>query len=364
MRLFLLPLLPLLPLITLTLAPQPPEAAKPVALVPVESPVQAVPDEAKPAPKVDEPLPAPAAPAKPKEDKILARIDGKVIRESEFELYLGVAYNEQQRMQIAMIEGARKQVQDQFLQYRLLEAKARREKMDQEKTFTQQRSFMEMDLLVRAIFNRDGKELQKKVNLQDEEVKAYFDQHPDRFMSKGSFSARHILVGVKGSPSQGDKGLTDEEAKAKIAKIQAELKAGKKLEDLTKEYSDDPGSKDQGGLYENKAFGEFVPEFEEAVRKQAVGQVGEPVKTMHGYHLIQVEKIAPPALPAFDEVKDKVRQAATMERQEQVIKAYIEEAKKGIPYVEGPEAAKEPVKTPGKAAVKGTPKSKKPGAAK
>jgi len=354
----------LLPLLTLTLAAQTPapDAPKPPT-VPTESPVTAVP--ATPAPAAEEaPAPMPPVPAKPKEDQVLARIDGKLVRDSEFELYLTVAYNEQQRMQIGMIEGARKQVQDQFLQYKLLEAKAKLEKMDQDKAFVQQRTFLEMDLLVHSLLNRDGKELQKKIALKDEDIKAFYDKHPDRFVSKGTFSARHILIGLKGSPSMGDKGLTEDEAKAKIAKIQAELKAGKKFEELTKDYSDDPGSKDAGGLYENKSFGEFVPEFEEAVRKQTVGQVGEPVKTVHGYHLIQVEKVTPPAVPAFEEIKDKVKQAATQERQEEVFKAYINEAKQVIPYVDGPEAAKAVAKVPGKTPVKGATKNKKAGAAK
>jgi peptidyl-prolyl cis-trans isomerase C len=349
MRLFLLPLL------TLTLAAQTPAPDSPEGRIPVESPIQA--QEGRPEARPAAPA-KPAAPATPKEDKILARIDGQMVRDSDVDFYIRTAYNEQQQMQIAMIQGAREQVQETFLQTKVLEAKARRAGLDKDKSFTQQRSLMEMDILVRALFNRDGKELEKKVALADDDIKAYYEGHKDRFMTKGSFSARHILVGLKGSPSMGDKGYTDEEAKARIAKIQAELKAGKKLEELTQEYSDDPGSKEVGGLYENRAFGEFVPEFEDAVRKQALGQVGEPVKTLHGYHLIQAEKITPPSVPAFEEVKDKAQQMATMERRDMVMKEYVEAAKKEMSCVFGPDAAKAAPRA------KGPAKAKKSGAAK
>jgi len=357
----------LLPLLTLTLAAsaqtaQTPQApAKPAQPAPAQAaPAPAVSAEATPAAapeaEVPEPVQAPAkaVAAKPKEDKVLARINGQVIRESDFDMYVGLAYNDQQRMQIAMVQGAREQLQNQFLQAKLLEAKARKEHLDAGGEYAKRRSFMEMDILVRALFERDGEALRKQLDLKDEDFKAYYENHKDRFQTKETFDARHILIGVKGSPAAGDKGLTDEEAKAKVAKLQAELKAGKKFDDLAKEYSDDPGSKEKGGLYENIAFGSFTPEFEEAVRKQPAGQVGEPVKTSFGYHIIQVEKITPSHVPPFEEVKAEVQKAATQERQEKVMKVYIDAAKKEIPYIDGPEAAKAPAP-----ARKGAAKSKK-----
>jgi len=69
-------------------------------------------------------------------------------------------------------------------------------------------------------------------------------------------------------------------------------------------------------------------------------------------------------VPAFDEIKDKVKQMATQERQEEVFKAYINEAKQVIPYVDGPEATKAVAKAPGKTPTKGATKNKKAGAAK
>ena len=91
----------LLPLLTMSLVAQTPapEAAKPEAPKP---------ESAAPAPAPKAAPAKPATPAQPKVDKILARVDGKVIRESDLDAYIAIAYNEQQRMQIAMIEGARR----------------------------------------------------------------------------------------------------------------------------------------------------------------------------------------------------------------------------------------------------------------
>jgi peptidyl-prolyl cis-trans isomerase C len=276
------------------------------------------------------------------EDRVLARIDGKPVMESDFLVFLDMAYNPQQRLQIGMAEGAMQQIQDTYLQTRLFEAKARKDGLDQGPAFARKRAMLETDLLVRSLFDRDGAALQEKVKVSDEDVKAYYESHLDLFKTPETFSARHILVGTKDSPTANGKGLTDEQAQAKVAKIQGALKAGKKLKDLTKTNSDDPGSKDKGGLYENIPFGSFTPEFEAAVRQQAVGKVGKPVKTPFGYHLIQVEKITPAKVASFEASKDRAQQMATQAKQEQVMKEFVDSIKKEIPYEEVAEASKTP----------------------
>lgn len=300
----------LLPLVTLTLAAQTP-APKPVK---------------KPAAK-------PAATAAPK-DKILARINGKPVTESEFMLFLDMAYSAEQRMQIGMAEGALAQVQEQYLRTRLLEAKARKDGLDKGAYFAKKRALVEMDILVRALFERDGAKLQEKSKVSEADVKAFYEKHPDKFKTAETFTARHILIGSKESPAPDAAELKEEDVKAKVTKVQEALKGGKPFEEAAKEFSDDPGSKEKGGLYENITFGAFVPEFEAAVRAQKPGVVGEPVKTPYGYHLIIVDKITPSELMTFEASKEKAEQLATQERQEQVMQDFVAAIKKEIPYVE------------------------------
>jgi peptidyl-prolyl cis-trans isomerase C len=251
-------------------------------------------------------------------------------------MFLDMAYNPQQRMQIGMVEGAMQQTQDQYLQTRLFEAKARKDGLDKGPAFARKRSMLEMDILVRALFERDGAKLQEKIKVSDEDIKAFYDKNTDKFQSPETFTARHILLSSKESPAPDAKTLSEEELKAKVVKVQDALKGGKKFEDLAKEFSDDPGSKEKGGLYENISFGSFVPEFEVAVRAQKIGEVGAPVKTQYGYHLILVEKLTPGALQTFEAAKEKAQQLATQARQEQVMKEFVDSVKKEIPFTQGP----------------------------
>jgi peptidyl-prolyl cis-trans isomerase C len=272
---------------------------------------------------------AKAAP-KPPADPVLATIGKEAIRQSDFELFLEITMTDQQRMQMQFIEGARAQYLNRFLEFKALAAKARQEGLQKRPDHAKKLAVMDMQLLIQALMDKDGPALQAKLNLKDEEVKAYFDAHPDKFKTPESFSARHILIGTR---AIGDKkALTDTEAKAKADKVLAEIKGGKSFDAAAKEYSDDPGSKDKGGLYEDTAFGKFVPEFDQAVRSQPIGKVGEPVKTMYGYHLIEVEKITPAVAQTFDAAKDTAREQATAERQEQVMQAYIDRVKKEVGF--------------------------------
>jgi peptidyl-prolyl cis-trans isomerase C len=272
---------------------------------------------------------AKAAP-KPPADPVLATIGKEVIRESDFELFLDITMTDQQRMQLQFIEGARAQYLTRFLEFKALAAKARQEGLQKRPDHAKKLAVMDMQLLIQALMDKDGPALQVKLNLKDEDVKAYFDAHPDKFRTPESFSARHILIGTRASGDK--KALTDTEAKAKADKVLAEIKAGKSFDAAAKEYSDDPGSKDKGGLYEDTAFGKFVPEFDQAVRSQPIGKVGDPVKTMYGYHLIEVEKITPAVAQTFDAVKDAAKEQATAERQEQVMQAYIGQVKKEVGF--------------------------------
>jgi peptidyl-prolyl cis-trans isomerase C len=293
-----------------------------------------------PAPEAPKATTAPAADAKaakpvksakaPKAapDPVLATIGKEVVRQSDFELFLDTTMTDQQRMQIQFIDGAREQYLSRYLDFKAMAVKARKEGLQNRPDHAKKLAIMDMQLLIQSLMERDGPALQSKLALKDEEVKAYFDTHPDKFKSPETFSARHILIGTR---ANGDKkALTDAEAKAKADKVLAEIKGGKTFEAAAKEYSDDPGSKDNGGLYEDTAFGKFVPEFDQAVRSQPIGKVGEPVKTMYGYHLIEVEKITPAVAQTFDQAKDAAKEQATAERQEQVYQAYTEKVRKEV----------------------------------
>ncbi len=111
-----------------------------------------------------------------------------------------------------------------------------------------------------------AKELAEKVKVTDEDVTKYLAEHPE--------------INNK------------EQKKAKAEELLQKAKNGEDFAALAKEFSEDPGSKDKGGLYENITEGAFVPEFEKVAFSMKPGEVyPELVPTKFGYHIIKLEKL-------------------------------------------------------------------------
>lgn len=148
------------------------------------------------------------------------------------------------------------------------------------------------------------------IKLTDDEVKAYYDQHAKEFMTpdqvvidyielkKAAFfdqvsvkdedlqalyqkeianlseqrRAAHILIEVN------DK-VNEAQAKAKVEEIQARLAKGESFEALAKEFSQDPGSANNGGDLGYAGPGVYDPTFEKALYALNKDQVSAPVRT-------------------------------------------------------------------------------------
>jgi peptidyl-prolyl cis-trans isomerase C len=96
----------------------------------------------------------------------------------------------------------------------------------------------------------------------------------------------HILINAAADADA----ATDAAALAKAKDIIVRLDQGEKFEDLAKQFSEDPGSKDNGGVYEDVPQGQFVPEFDQAMFTdlQPGETTKEPIKTQFGYHIIRL----------------------------------------------------------------------------
>ncbi len=115
-------------------------------------------------------------------------------------------------------------------------------------------------------------------------IKEYYDLQQAEFKQGEQARASHILVKAKKGDAKEEKSALD-----KVKDIQNQLKA-KSFAELAKKYSDDPGSKAQGGSLGWFEKGRMVPEFDKAVFSMKPGEVSAPVQTAFGYHIIKLEE--------------------------------------------------------------------------
>lgn len=105
-----------------------------------------------------------------------------------------------------------------------------------------------------------------------------------------SVKVRHILVAtMQQDPQTGQTNQIRDTATAyKLAdSIQTAIRGGSNFDSLAAKLSDDPGSKDKGGVYDNFPSGQMVPEFNDFAFLSRPGSKGI-VKTQFGYHYIEV----------------------------------------------------------------------------
>ncbi|MGQ3070697.1 MAG: peptidylprolyl isomerase [Ferrovibrionaceae bacterium] len=149
-----------------------------------------------------------------------------------------------------------------------------------------------------------------EAELTDAVLKKKYDEMIKAQPAKEEVHARHILV--------------RDEAEAK--KVIAELEKGGNFAELAKKYSID-GSSGQGGDLGYFTREVMVPEFSTAAfaLKNKGDYTHTPVKSQFGYHIILLEdkRTAPP--PAFDEVKEQIKQDMAQE----LIVAKMAELRKG-----------------------------------
>ncbi len=106
-----------------------------------------------------------------------------------------------------------------------------------------------------------------------------------------SVSSRHILLAYQGAlRSQATR--TKEVAQSTADSIYNIIRRNKsKFADLAKDFSDDQGSKDNGGEYENTPYGQFAKEYNDFIFEGNVGDL-KVVETDFGFHIIEVQKQA------------------------------------------------------------------------
>jgi peptidyl-prolyl cis-trans isomerase C len=224
------------------------------------------------------------APAFAQEDKVVAKVGTLEITQSELDLAVQnldpqLAQLPDEQKKVAALSGA--------IDVKLLASGALAEGVDKTEDFKKRMAYIGDRELHNSFFRKHVVEA-----TTDAEVKARYDKEIAALPKQEEVKAAHILV------------KTEDEAKAIIAK----LDKGEDFATLAKENSQD-SNKDDGGDLGWFGPGRMVPEFEEAAFGLEKGAYTKaPVKTQFGFHIIKVEdkRDAPP--PAFDQVKDQVKQ--------------------------------------------------------
>lgn len=154
--------------------------------------------------------------------------------------------------------------------------------------------------------------------VSEAEIESYYNSHQEQYKTPEQVKTRHILITVpKGADAK-----TDAAAKAKAEDILKQLKGGANFADLAKKYSEDPGSKDQGGELPMIATSSLDPAYAQAAMALNPGQTSPLVRSSFGYHIIQTEAKNTASTKTLAEVKDSIVQQLQTQKSAQAAQAF------------------------------------------
>jgi peptidyl-prolyl cis-trans isomerase C len=292
-------------------------------------------------------------------DPVIAKGKGFEIKRSELDgVIMGIKSSAAARgqtippAQLAQFEG---QLLDRLIQDQLLLQKA----TDADRTNGVQKASLQMNVLLERFGSQEALERQMKatgmtvaelrskitqentaqavkirelnVTVTDAETKQFYDNPTNLadFEQPEMVHVRHILLMTMDPVTRTPLAADQQKAKQKqMDDLLKRIRGGADFAALAKQYSEDPGSKDNGGELPAFPRGQMVPEFEAAAFSLTNNQVSDVVTSTYGYHVIKLLDKTPAKKVDYATVAPKIKDFLTQQKTEKLAPAYLEKLRK------------------------------------
>ena len=156
------------------------------------------------------------------------------------------------------------------------------------------------------------------------EVERFYEENKElQFTTPEQRCARHILF--------------NKDQREKAEEVKGQLQNGADFAELAKEYSQDPGSAENGGDLGCVGKGETVPSFEKAIFNANEGEIVGPVESEFGYHVIEVTEIRAKSTQPLSKVESQIREQLSTDEQAEKFSAWVQEQReqRDVKYLPG-----------------------------
>ena len=163
----------------------------------------------------------------------------------------------------------------------------------------------------------------KDVAVSEAELKKYYEKNSRSFMEPERVKVSHLLIKLTVKPT------SEEIAKAKneIEQIRAEIMAGKDFPEMAKQRSACASAKSGGDL--GYIRHNYMPKaFDDIAFSLKAGEISEPVRTLHGFHLIKVFDKKPARVPELSEIKGFIEKVLSSEIQKKKVGEIVQELRR------------------------------------
>lgn len=171
-----------------------------------------------------------------------------------------------------------------------------------------------------------GIALSEQTRLTDGELQElYLKTYP----RKTVFEVSHILLSVaREAPAEKDASV-----KSTAEQILSDILGGASFDNMASRYSQDGSSANKGGRLGTFNEGELLLELEQLAKTLEPGQVGGPVRTSAGYHILLLVSTGVSEQPPFSEVRGALERSLMARREDSFRTRWLDELKKTT-YIE------------------------------
>ncbi len=266
------------------------------------------------------PAPSPASPAAmpnlPDDTVIAVFDDGTRFTMGDFKKVYAVLPPQNQQMSLR----DRQMFLQQWAFMRKLAMAAEKEKLEEESPTREALNYYRMMILSQAYLNAR----MNNISVDTNSILKYYDANKEKYKQ---VRVKAIYISFSSNPSgtaaNGKKPLSEDQAKAKAAKLLAEIRAGADFVKLVKENSDDETSRSKDGDFATLRPSDNVPDaVRNAVFSLKQGEVSEPVRQPNGFYLLRAEEVS---FRPLSQVRDEI----FTELKQQQYARWLDETNKG-----------------------------------
>jgi parvulin-like peptidyl-prolyl isomerase len=244
-----------------------------------------------------------------KESMVVAKVGDRRITVDQLQTRFGTQNYSSWEQELTQ----RQQLLETLIEEQLMAIGAIELGLDQDPDFISKIQGIERNLLLEELYNR---EIRQKSQPSEKEMQAYYDK------LSWEVKARHILV------------KTEEEAQ----EIVTHLSEGANFEELAKEKSTDPQSKQKGGDLGYFTWGRMVSPFQDTAFALEPGIISKPVETSFGWHIIKVEDRRKAELRSYEEEKNRIQSQLSSQKSKTLTDEYLTKLRDNADIQTQPEA--------------------------
>lgn len=163
------------------------------------------------------------------------------------------------------------------------------------------------------------RKIRDKVKVTPADVRKFYDDNKEQFAKAGSVHLRQIFFVLPPN--------ANEEQQQRVAAVAqravGELQSGNSFAQVAKKYSQGPEAEDGGSLGWMRK-GQMIPQLEEVAFSLRTGQVGPPVRTAAGVHILMVDEMKASEYVPLEQVEPQITERLYAQAVEERFQDYVE----------------------------------------